>query len=302
MKISPINNFYKSFPKNVKQNSNSNNIEKTVNSCSPAFKSLYIENNVDLGNVCAEKGEPKFLAKDYYMLNEIANLYPYQDCFIRCGNFRYPRLEFREKPPEVQVFNNTISNQYKVEFNPKDKDYPIVPLLLYDDDISNTFIGLPSYISINPSLPYTVKAGYELHKKMIEKKYEILELIGKNDESGYDIGDDTIMERAHKEIEDIELAVTRYLLEAAYAGLTDKQSAKQLYASEYPKIQSRLTLKRMNDLTTSVAKQDKKSAKDIGLEERDICEFAMKHFPDSEENRKAIKKLKEYMFSHNITL
>ncbi len=161
---------------------------------------------------------------------------------------------------------------------------------------------MTSFISLNPSLPYTVMAGYELHKKLLEKKYEILKGIGKTDEYGYDVGDKTIIERAHKEIEDIEIAVTRYLMESAYAALTDKASAQQIYASNYPKVQSRLSEKRKFDLTTSIANRPKIDLEEIKTKKMDICKIAMENYPDVNENRERIKTLKSYMEKKGIVL
>ena len=171
MKISPISCYYNSYPSQKVSNktvsTQKNNISKKNDI--PSFKSIYVEDLIDLGEVSEKKGKPLFLPKDYYLLNEIANQYPYQDCFIMCGKSNYPRLEYRERPPQVQVFSRTLANEYKVELDPYESDYPIVPLLIHDDDDLNRFIGMTSYISLNPSLPTTVQAGYELHKKMIEK-------------------------------------------------------------------------------------------------------------------------------------
>ena len=297
MRISSISNQISSFPNKIsKQN------HAVKNNNSQSFKGIYIEDIVDLGKVALQPGTSKFLPKDFLLLNEIANEYPNQDCFITKGYSGFPKLEFRERPAEVQTFRKTLSKDFRIELNPADKDYPVVPLLLYDNDNLTRYIGMTSYISLNPSLPYTVMAGYELHKKLIEKKFEILKGIGKTDEYAYDVGDKTIMERAHKEIEDVEIAVTRYLLESAYAALTDRASAQQIYASNYPKVQSRLSEKRKYDLTTSIANRPKIDLEEIKTKKMDICKIAMENYPDVNENKDRIKALKDYMAKKGIVL
>ncbi len=296
MKISAISNLFnaqinKSHSKKAEQhNGNKKNV---------SFKSIYVEDIVDLGEV-AEAGLPaKFLKKDALLLNEIAQDYPNQDCFIRKGYGGLPRLEYREKPPEVQNFTASIFKQYNVSIDPDNREYPCEPLLLYEDSNLNRMIGMTSFISLNPSLPYTVKAGYELHKKLLEKKYQIMEVIGRSD--SVDLGEETLIEKAHKAIADVEEAVKRYLLEASYAALTDRASASQIYASNYPKVQSRLDAKRKLDLTTSTAKLPTINPEDA-TKKIDICELAMKNYPDYQENKEVNKKLLDYMANHAIIL
>lgn len=296
MKIPAISNSLNSFPsKNTSKSNNSFSADKK----NVSFKGIYVEDIVDLGDV-AEQGFPAtFLKKDALLLNEIAQEYPNQDCFIRKGFGGMPRLEYREKPPVVQNFSASVFKQYNISIDPDDKDYPAEPLLLYGDSPLNRMIGMTSYISLNPSLPYTVKAGFELHKKLLEKKQQIMEVVGKTD--SVDLGEETLVEKAHNAIADVEEAVKRYLLEAAYIALTDRASASQIYASNYPKVQSRLDAKRTLDLTTSVAKQpvaDSAAAK----EKVDICEVAMKMYPDMQENKAANEKLQKYMENHGIII
>lgn len=293
MKISAISNAYNSFTQN-KINKNKNQNQKTSNPNNVSFKGVYVEDIVDLGDV-AEPGFPaKFLKKDALLLNEIASYYPNQDCFIRKGYGGMPRLEFREKPPVVQNFSASVFKQYNIEIDPNDKNYPSVPLLLYGDSSLNRVIGMTSYISLNPSLPYTVKVGFELHKKLLEKKQQIMEVIGRSD--SVDLGEENITEKAHAAIADIEEAVKRYLLETAYLALTDRASASQLYASNYPKVQSRLDAKRTLDITTSIAKLPAPDPQD----KVDICEVAMKLYPDYQENKLANARLEEYMVNNAI--
>lgn len=293
MKISSISNIYNSFSKNKKISSN-NTASK------PSFKGIYVEDIVDLGSVAESNTPPRFLKKDALLLNEIAQEYPNQDCFIRKGRAGLPRLEFREKPPEVQLFTETIAKQYKTSIDPNDKDYPVEPLILYADSRLNRFIGMTSFISLNPSLPYTVKVGFELHKKLLEKKFQIMEVLGKGD--NVDLGEESLTKKAHEAIEDVETAVTRYLLEASYAALTDRASASQIYASNYPKVQSRLDAKRKLDLVTSIAKRPELDVEEMKKNKIDICELAMKNYPNMEENKKRIDELSEYMAQHGIII
>ncbi len=288
MKISPVSAF------NIPLKQNADSKSKTLNNAS--FKGIYVDYTTDIGNAKAGVYPARFLAKDALMLNEIARKYPNQDCFICRGYGGKPRLEYRERPMDVQVFESTSFKQYKTEVNPDDKDYPCIPLIIHPDSDLNFLIGVPSYISTNPSLPFTVQAGFELHKKLIEKKYQILEILGKNE--SVDFGGETVTEKAHKAIEDIEIALTRYLVESAYAALTDRASASQIYSSNYPKVQSRLEERRKIDLTTSVAKQPN----DDNSEEKDICEIVMQRYPDVEENKKRIKELTNYMRTMGISL
>lgn len=293
MKISSISNIYNSFSQNKKISTN-NTASK------PSFKGIYVEDIVDLGSVAESNTPPRFLKKDALLLNEIAQEYPNQDCFIRKGRAGLPRLEFREKPPEVQLFTETIAKQYKTTIDPNDKDYPVEPLILYADSRLNRFIGMTSFISLNPSLPYTVKVGFELHKKLLEKKFQIMEVLGKGD--NVDLGEESLTKKAHEAIEDVETAVTRYLLEASYAALTDRASASQIYASNYPKVQSRLDAKRKLDLVTSIAKRPELDVEEMKKNKIDICELAMKNYPNMEENKKRIDELSEYMAQHGIII
>lgn len=293
MRISPLANLYNSFSSNSVNKQQKHN-EKT------SFKAIYVEDVVDLGDVSEGNFPPKFLKKDALLLNEIAQEYPNQDCFIRKGYAGLPRLEFREKPPEVQVFTETLARQYKTSINPKDSDYPVEPLILYGDSRLNRFIGMTSYISLNPSLPYTVKVGFELHKKLLEKKFQIMEALGKADD--VDIGAENIVQRAHKAIEDVEIAVTRYLLEASFAALTDRASASQIYASNYPKVQSRLDAKRNLDLVTSIAKRPELDVENMRKNKIDICDLVMKNYPNTKENKARIEELSEYMAQNGIVI
>ncbi len=269
-----------------------------------SFKSIYVEDICLLGDVSESGIKAKFMKKDALLLNEIATRYPNQDCFIKHGYCSYPKLEYREKPVDVQLFSKNLANEYVVNMDPDDTDNPAVTLLLDEKEPLSLFFGVPSFISLNPSLPFTVQAGYEVHKKLLQKKYEILDSVGKND--NVDFGDKTVTELAHEAIADVETAVKRYLLESAYGALTDRARASQLYASNYPIVQTRLQDKRKIDLTTSYVKQDdirvKSLKKRAKTENVDICELAMKKYPDMKENQDRIDRLKKYMFDQKIFL
>lgn len=289
MQIQSIKNVFTSLQKTEVKKHNKN---------TPSFKSIYVEDIVELGDVAKSNEPPQFLAKDALLLNEIANEYPNQDCFIMKGYAGLPRLEYREKPPEVQLFTSTFAKNYRIDLDPNDEEYPSEPLLLYGDSPMNRFIGMTSFVSLNPSLPYTVRAGYELHKRLIKKKEEILKVIGKTDD--FDMGDDTLIGRAHKEIKDVELAVTRFLMEAAFSSLTDPATAQQIYKSNIPKVQSRLGEKRKYDLTTSLG--NRPDMAELSKKKFDICEAALEKFPDEQENINRIEELMGYLKEHGLVL
>ena len=264
-----------------------------------AFKGVYVDSLAELGVVKKDSFPARFQTKDALLLNEIANQYPNQDCFICRQKFsKRPYLEYRERPEDVQCFDSGILRQYKTIVEVDDKDYPCVPLIIHDESDLSYIIGVPSYISLNPSLAYTVKAGYEVHKKLLETKYKFLDATGKNE--SIDFGGETVMDKAYALIKDIEIAVTRYLVECSYAALSDKASAQQIYASNYPKVQGRLGLKRRLDLTTSLAKQPLPSRDNSS--KIDICEMAVKEYPNVQQNLKRIQEITEYMSKVGMTL
>ncbi len=287
MRISPLPKF-----------NNFNNKQFSEKKNTASFKGVYLEDIIDLGQASKETVPAQFLPGDALLLNKIAQEYPNQDCFIKKGYAGHAYLEFREKPPEVQIFSSTLYKRYTTAIDPDDKEYPCEKLILYPDSRLNRFIGMPSFISTNPSLPFTIKVGFELHKKLIEKKYQIKDALGKND--GINIGEESLIKRAHKEIEEVETALTRYLMECAFAALTDRASAKQIYASNYPKIQSRLDADRKLDLTVSAAKRPKIDPKDVENNKTDICEKVMEAYPYYEENKARIAELEEYMSSKGL--
>lgn len=290
MNISSVSNYTNSFPK-LKSNINNN---KNV-----SFGAIYVEKNVDLGRTADSRFPPKFNRRDELLLNEIAQLYPNQDCFIRRGYSNYPRLEFREKPAAVEVFTPSLSEKYKTEINSLDEDYPCVELLLKKTDkVANRIIGLQNYIAMNPSLAFTISAGFEVHKKLLERKYEIMQLVGNGDD--VDLGGKSVDEMAYAEIKDIELAVKRYLLESAYAALKDRASASQIYASNLPKVQTRLEANRKLDLTTSVANRVPVLDEELTKDRMDICEVALRTYPNADENEERIRKLEKFMIDKSL--
>lgn len=293
MKINAISNAINSFStkKSVQQKNNS---KQDV-----SFKGIYVEDIVNLGEVSEKTVPARFLKKDALLLNKIASAYPNQDCFIRKGYAGLPKLEYRERPPEVQTFSSGVFKQYTVAVDSTDRDYPCVPLLLDGNSNINSMIGVPSYISLNPSLAYTVKAGFELHKRLVDKKYQIMEAIGKTD--SVNLGEKTLVQRAHDAIKDVEEAVKRYLLESAYLALSQRASASEIYASNYPKVQSALDEERKFDLTTSLAKQYEFQS-NVQKEDVDICEFAMKKYPNYNENVKANEQLQAYMAANGLII
>lgn len=308
MKISPNNINFTSFREQKTQvpakkienkQQSQRNTDKTYDI---SFKSIYFDKTCDLGQVSADENNSKFLKKDALLLNEIAARYPNQDCFIVQGYHNLPKLRYREKPPEVQIFDVNMANEYTMRIDPDDTQYPAITLLLNGKDKLSLFFGMPSYVSLNPSLPFTVQAGYEVHKKLLEQKYKLLDSVGKND--FIDFGDKTVIELAHESISDVEIAVKRFLLESAYQSLTDRARPSQIYASNYPLVQTRLQDKRKFDLTTSYSKQQEIRRKNLEATKNeknvDICEMAMKRYPDTKENQDRIKELEEFLYSKKL--
>lgn len=291
MKISSIQSY---IPKknNLQTKTMQQNNSVVSKSCNTIpFKSIYIEGITYIN----EKGEgiypAKFLLKDSLLLNRIAQDYPNQDCFISRGYMGYPALEFREKPRDVQIFDSAFPDNYKITVERSDKEYPCEPLILYDDSLMGFFLGLPFDNSLNPSLAYTVKAGYELHKVLLRKKEQIKEEIGRSD--SYTIGSESLIKKAHEAIRDVELAVTRHLLVSALKVHKDNPTGEQLYKSNYLKVQSALESERQVDLLTSVAKQPSPLLSDLNKE--DICEYAIRKYPNKAENEREIPRLLKYL-------
>lgn len=291
MKISSNNVNQNSFPMNKIKNSNKNP--------KVSFGAIYVEQNIDLGRTAESRFPPKFSKRDELLLNEIAQLYPNQDCFIRRGYCNFPRLEFREKPASVQVFKPTLGDRYRTEVNPANEEYPCVELLLNKDDkVANRIIGMQNYIATNPSLAFTICAGFEVHKKFLQMKYQIMKYFGSGDEVS--LGQKDINERAYLATKDTELAVKRYLMESAFAALQDRASAEQIYSSNLPKVQTRLDSNRQLDLTTSVANRVPVFDEELLKDRIDICEVAVSMYPNSDENEARIKELEQYMITKGL--
>ena len=291
MKISSNNVNQNSFPMNKIKNSNKNP--------KVSFGAIYVEQNIDLGRTAESRFPPKFSKRDELLLNEIAQLYPNQDCFIRRGYCNFPRLEFREKPAAVQVFKPTLGDRYRTEVNPANEEYPCVELLLNKDDkVANRIIGMQNYIATNPSLAFTICAGFEVHKKFLQMKYQIMKYFGSGDEVS--LGQKDINERAYLATKDTELAVKRYLMESAFAALQDRASAEQIYSSNLPKVQTRLDSNRQLDLTTSVANRVPVFDEELLKDRIDICEVAVSMYPNADENDARIKELEQYMITKGL--
>ena len=85
-----------------------NKIKNSNKNPKVSFGAIYVEQNIDLGRTAESRFPPKFSKRDELLLNEIAQLYPNQDCFIRRGYCNFPRLEFREKPSLKDVKDDII--------------------------------------------------------------------------------------------------------------------------------------------------------------------------------------------------
>ena len=298
MKISQVCNFNN---KNITNNWNGKNKAKQNN---VSFKSIYLENDVDLGHYKANDIPARFHQLDNMLLHEIEQEYPYQDCFIRKGFADFPRLEFREKPITIKNFEFGENGSYKITMPEEtNENFELTELLLYKDRESNThrrpelstIIGLPSRYSTNPSLTYTIKMGFECHKKVMEKKYQILDIVGRNDEMS--LGDDSVITKAHKAMEETEISVLRYLCECALTTLSNKVESKKALRSTFPKIKTTLNEKRKHDLVTCVDLQKKT---DRGGTE-DLCTKLVETYPNTVENIGRINEIINYLIKQDMT-
>lgn len=272
-----------------------NKLNNKTKSDKVSFGSIYIDDAADIGRCAESRFPPKFNDADALLLNEVSQMYPNQDCFIRNGAYDYPRLEFREKPIDVQLFSASALENYKIEIDPSDSKYPCIELLLSKEESdSNKFIGVQNHLTSIPSLAFTICAGFELHKKLLEKKYEILEYVGTGDK--FDLGEKSIDEKAHAEIRDIEIAVKRYLLELAFATILDRTSnTEQVFMSKLFKIKSKLTEHRNFDLTNSIENKPVMTSEELFEKRINICELATSTYPNTEENIDRIKKLEKVL-------
>lgn len=281
-----------------------NNIQ-TKKQNNTSFKSIFINSSVVASQETRNEPLYSFLPKNALALNKISYSYPNQDCFITKGHSDRPALLFREKPPKVAVYSDTPFREISVKFDKDEQPYEPIPLILYplddyelddyflnDYKFINLFIGLCSSSSPTPSLELTVKSGYELHKKLIERKYKIEDKIGNSDM--VDFGGPTILDKSHKAIEEDEIAVTRFLMECAYLFFAERAEGNKFHGNTYLRTLVELIEERKYDLTTSLAKQMKNS-KSSELDKFDICDIATKSFPNIQENKARIKELAEYM-------
>ena len=263
MKISSISGFVNKFssPKTNKKTS---------------FKGIYLHNDINIGQDKVRM-PVKFSREDSLILDEMSREYPYQDCFIKAGsNDKLPRLEFRERPIDIPNFTTSLTGyDYKITVDSLDKDYPTVPLILDGTNEMSNYIGKPSYSLSSPSLLYTIRMGFELHKRLLAKKKEILESMGKND----GIDNREILEMAYRDadIQHAEKAVQRHLLEQAYLSKLEKGNYGDLSEGfEKQKAGSVLYEKRRNGMcdTASTA-----------------IEQAITDYPNDVENEMVIPKL-----------
>ena len=205
----------------------------------------------------------------------------------------------------VTFFKDSMNGLYTFGFDPNDPEYETVEMLLYKEKGKepykiphlNFILGVTSEKLTNPSLQYTIKMGMECHKKVMEKKYQLLEVLGKNEEQS--LGDDSLIGKAHNAIEDYEVAALRHLLECAYIALTDKASIRKIYESNNLQIKTILENKRKFDLVTSTDKQPR-IAKEPKSE--DICQQLTTTYPNTIENIERILELSKYMSEKGVTL
>ena len=264
-----------------------------------AFKGIWAERTANIGTVSIQNSRPPvFLPKDALLINDIASRYPNQDCLISAGDGRpYCEILVREKPPAVDIYESDKSGNIKGMLVPScrgnDAEYPFISLVLNKTRKVNQFIAAPSSVSLNPSLPYTIKACYELHKRIMDSKYKVLDVVGSVD--GVSFGEESLLEKALRMTAETEQALVRYLAECACDAVLDPASAKQTYESLFPKVQERLELKRNIDLRTPAAKQPLISADNITSEKLDICEMAEKKYPNPQNNEKRIKQIETFI-------
>ncbi len=288
MKISPV--FASNYTSKINRNS------QDVLSKRNSFKGIYVDYDTDIGNEKEDVYPATFKNSDAVLLNEIARRYPNQDCFICKGANGKPRLEFRERANDVQVFRTNTFNQYMIEVNPKNKENPCVPLIIHENSDINSIIGIPSRFSHNPSLTFTILLGFELNKKLIEKKYQILDVMGENE--SIDLGGETPTDKAYNGIKELEIAVTRYLVECAFAAINDTSSASGLSSFNLSKVQDDLIEKRKNNLMSGDA-----VVSDIDLlDGKDVLSVIMERYPNVDENKKRIEEIAEYIRIMGISL
>ncbi len=288
MKVSSVSNNF-SFDTLSKNNQNKKS--------NVSFGTIYIDSDAYIGLSSLNLNPPKFPLKDELLFNELAQLYPNQDCFIKKGNENCPILEFREKPLDVQPFKVTLSDRYEFSINPEEEEYPCVELLLTKNSPpSHIVIGQLGIHENQRSLLNTIRAGFEVHKKLMENKLKFLSELGKGDRPS--LGPKSVDELSHDLVADLEMSVKRYLFESAYSSVFKKFTPTQLYGSESTRIEARLQHNRNLELTTSATDRPLFLDKEFTITKTDICKDAMELWPNYEENRERIEKLLEY-FENN---
>lgn len=301
----PKHNIKNVHNKNIRQSSPQNNVNKNTN-YKQSFKAIYIDEYTDIGDVSVHDVPPVFYYEDALLINEIVALFPNQDCFIGRGYENFPVLKFREKPYDIQYYtNDEKENKYHITIDPKDSTFGEEPLILYPQDNKykerskceklNMHIGLPSSHKMNPSLFYTLYSGYELHKKLLFKRDQILEIVGTN--KSVDFGGKNVLEKAHDEIDDAEMALVRYLCDFAYVSENPEISEGMIRHSDYSKRESYLNAKLQIDLKTSIGTRPKPPSKSedkdnlMDLKDTDLCETVIRGFPEEALNQKRLDEI-----------
>ena len=263
-----------------------------------SFKNIYVDEDVRIGYFAKSETPPVFTETDSLILNEIAMQYPNQDCFIRSGKDRLPRLEFREKPkqiPSLKVYGQRYATQ---AIDREDPNNACVQLLVYPNSIYSGLFSTTSSFSFIPSLPHTVKTGFELHKKYLEKKYMILDSIGKT--GRIDFGKEKLLDRVYEETESTEVSFHRYLVENAALALFNRDKSKQRFDAVYPKMEAKLEEKEKKDM---LSKDSDRSSDETGinyLDSKDLCTEIEQEYPNRYDNEKMtqaiLKRLKQLKF------
>lgn len=311
MKISSITpNIPKYNAKNIQNKNTKQSLHQKENNKNSiytrSFKSIYIDEYTDIGDVSVHDVPPVFYYEDALLINEIVSLFPNQDCFIGRGYENFPVLKYREKPYDIQHYTyNEDDKKYHITIDPNEPVFAEEPLILYppDDkykersksDKLNMHIGLPSSHKMNPSLFFTLYSGYELHKKLLFKRDQIFEIVGINQR--VDFGGKNVLEKAHDEIDDTEMALVRYLCDFAYTSENPDISDNMIRHSDYAKRETYLNAKLQIDLKTSIGTRPKPPEKSedkdnlLDLKDIDLCETIIRGFPEEALNQKRLDEI-----------
>lgn len=283
MEISSVSNNLK-FDTQNKNNKNNKSV---------SFGSIYLDSKSYIGLISETLNPPKFPIKDELLFNELAQLYPNQDCFIKSAPNGQPVLQYREKPVGLQVFDISLGDRYSFSINPDEENNPCIELMLTSSDtIATQVLGYQNEMYNNPSLVNTIKAGFEVHKKLLEKKLMFMKEIGKGDIPS--LGPKSIDELSHDLVRDVELAVKRYLLESAFSSIFETISAHQRYGKESERIQNKLERNRNLEMTTSATDRPLFLDEEFTLNKVDICKESTERWPDYDDNRERVDKLLEF--------